>query len=133
MVMNDSFQITLLNRTRLWPAVIFPKESDSGHLPERDLESIIELLERDGCIYVQSVSYDEEGAQVPFRNGLIHKKDVHYIQGPIPTFDSKSLSVYEVFSLSDAASYWGLPDGSTIRKSISRGTFRELEGRKSDW
>ncbi|MCU6793326.1 helix-turn-helix domain-containing protein [Paenibacillus sp. WQ 127069] len=127
-----AFQITLVNGTRLWPANIFPKESYYGDKAESDLEKIKDLLDREGCIDVQSSSYDQEGKQAPFQNGVIYKTDIAFIQGPIQQYNSTELTINEVFSLTEAAAYWGLTDGATIRKAIERNKFREGEQRKSD-
>lgn len=127
-----AFQITRIDGTRLWPASIYPKDADYGERELKDIELIQENLEKDHCIFVQSSSYDKEGNKATDYNGLMSKNDIAYIQGPIRKYDSEALSINEVYSLSEATTVWGMPDGSTIRKAIERDKFRTDEFRKSE-
>lgn len=129
---DKSFQITLINGFRYWPASIFSKDAALGESSEKDLEGIEKILDRDGYIFVQASGVDQKGEAAPHKNVLIHKTDISYIQGPIEKYDAEELSINEVFSLTEAATYWGIPNGSTIRKAIERGRFREGEHRKSE-
>lgn len=116
--------ITSENR-RLYPAVVYSIEDKEKKNPIFDIDDIYNILYQNQNILVISTQFDQYGKELKTFNGELGKSDVKAlfeIQDNNPNNELDS-----VMTLSEAAKKWGLSDGSTIRKAIERGKFKQNE------
>lgn len=116
--------ITSENR-RLYPAMVYSLEDKELKNPILDIDDIYDLLYKNQNILVMSTQFDQYGKELKVFNGELGKSDVKAL---FISKDIKSNNELEsVMTLSEAAKKWGLSDGSTIRKAIERGKFKQNE------
>lgn len=116
--------ITSENR-RLYPAMVYSLEDKELKNPILDIDDIYDLLYKNQNILVMSTQFDQYGKELKVFNGELGKADVKAL---FISKDIKSNNELEsVMTLSEAAKKWGLSDGSTIRKAIERGKFKQNE------
>lgn len=121
-----AFELLLKDGRRCWPTYIYNKNSMYIDTPLDNKEEIENILKKDDCIYIQSNCLDSEGFKLPDINGLIKVEDIDVIRGPYE-YHHEPVDLSRILTMSYAAQLWGLGDGSTIRKRIKKGAFRDGE------
>ena len=120
--------ITSENR-RLYPAIVYSMEDKEQKNPILDIDDIYYLLYKNQNILVISNQFDQYGKELKIFNGELGRADIKSL---FVAEDIKQKSELDsVMTLSEAAQKWGLSNGSTIRKAIERGKFKQGEIKQS--
>lgn len=120
--------ITSENR-RLYPANVYNAQDKNLNNLIEDIEEIYSMLYQNKKILIISSQFDQYGNSIKNFNGELGKEDIKSIFLSKDVQDDNNLK--SVLTLTEAAKKWNLASGSTIRKAIERGKFKETEIKQS--
>lgn len=120
-----AFAVYNRKKYKKWPVSLYGLTDGSEYVLLETMNEVKAWLVANNKIFYKDL--DKEN---PIKEML--KSQIFTIVGPTELASPETVSLNDIYSLSEAATKWHLSNGGTVRQAALRGKFKDNEARKSD-